>query len=257
MKLRICFLSIFVVGISFLNCATRGEVRRFKNDIIQIQRQLNSIENTIETRLSSLDKAINEEKQQLEEELDFLRQIRAELNTKISALEEKIQIVDSKLMDAGLAGERRRINVQRSPSIGQPPAQQQTIEDGINAEKYFNNARIDYSKGNYSLAIEGFKEFIRRYPENELVGEAQFWLGDCYFSQGKYLEAINEFEKVLKDHQDSQKVPAALLKLGRSYLNLREYSNVRTYLNELIRKYPESQEARLAQETLDSLPGRR
>ena len=222
--------------------------------MIQIQRQLNSIENIIETRLTNVDASLNESKEQLKEELEFLRQIRAEINTKINALEEKIQIVDSKLMDAGIGGDRKRVTIQRSPALATPekPAE----EGGADAENIFNNSRIDYSKGNYSLAVQGFKELLSKYPRNELAGEAQYLLGDCYYLQGKYLESITEFEKVLREQSDSQKVPAALLRLGLSYIELREYSNVITYLNELIRKHPDSMEAKIAQEKLDSLPGR-
>ncbi|MFC1724863.1 tol-pal system protein YbgF [candidate division KSB1 bacterium] len=254
MKIRIIILSVFLAGAYLFSCATRGEVRKFKNDMIQIQRQLNSIENTIESRLSNVDATLNESQEQLKEELEFLRQIRAEINTKINALEEKIQIVDSKLVDAGFGGDRKRVTIQRSPAIA--AVEKPSEEGGADAEKIFNNSRIDYSKGNYSLAIQGFKELLRNYPGNELAGEAQYLLGDCFYLQGKYLEAITEFEKVLREHSDSQKVPASLLRLGLSYMELREYSNVRTYLNELIRKHPDSQEAKIAREKLDSLPGR-
>jgi len=255
MKPKYSTLIFLVFGVYFLSCATRGEIRKFKNDVIQIQRQLNSIENTMETRLSSVDEALVDTRKHLDEQIEFLRQIRAELNTKIYALEEKIQIVDSKLMDAGLSGEGKKVTIRKSPAISQQKSWDETY-DNKNAEEIYNNARIDYSKGNYTMAAEGFEEFIRRYSDNKLAGEAQYWLGDCYFAQGKYLEAIGEFEKVLKNHPESQKVPDALLKLGESYLELREYSNVKTYLNELIRKYPDSQEAKVAEEKLDTLPER-
>ena len=255
MKIKKIILPVLLTALYLFNCASRGEVKKFKNDIIQIQRQLNSIENAVETKLSAMDQSLGETNLQLKEELDFLRQIRAEINTKIASLEEKVQIVDSKLADAGVSGDRRRANIQRSPSITAKEEEKPSIDDNINAEQIFNNARVDYTKENYTLAIEGFKEFLRKYPQNEYVGEAQFWLADCYYNQGKFLEAITEFEKVLKDHSTSPKVPASMLKLGLSYIKLNEYSNARTYLNEVIRKHPNSQEARVAQDQLDSLPG--
>src|SRR2546422_8590803 len=43
-------------------------------------------------------------------------------------------------------------------------------------------AYIDFSKGSYSLAIAGFREFLRRYPDHELAGSAQYWIGEAYLS---------------------------------------------------------------------------
>ena len=48
------------------------------------------------------------------------------------------------------------------------------------------------------------------YPDHKLAGNAQYWIGECYYSQKRFAEAAEEFAKVEKLFPASPKVPAAL-----------------------------------------------
>ncbi len=52
----------------------------------------------------------------------------------------------------------------------------------LQPQDIYQAAYIDFSKGSYSLAIAGFREFLRRYPDHELAGSAQYWIGEAYLS---------------------------------------------------------------------------
>src|SRR5262249_20318958 len=49
----------------------------------------------------------------------------------------------------------------------------------LQPQDIYQTAYIDFSKGSYSLAIAGFREFLRRYPDHELAGSAQYWIGEA------------------------------------------------------------------------------
>ena len=120
-------------------------------------------------------------------------------------------------------------------------------------EDVYRNALTDYTKGNYDLAIDGFKNYLTFFPKTSLVPNAQYWLGESYYSKGEYLKAIREFDKLVKGHPNSTKVPSAMLKKGYAYVELGETRQGQGVLRELVTKFPRSREARLAQDSLERL----
>lgn len=97
--------------------------------------------------------------------------------------------------------------------------------------------------GDVDGAIEGFSLFIQRYPNSPLAGNAQYWLGECYYAQRHFSQAILEFERVYNQYPSSDKVPAALLKIGYSNLELEKPATARSIFRQIVRSYPKSPEA--------------
>ncbi len=117
-------------------------------------------------------------------------------------------------------------------------------------DEVYKAALSDYVKGNYDLAISGFKTYMQLFPKTSLVPNAQYWLGESYYSQRNYPEAIREFEAVVQNHPDSDKIPGAMLKQGFAYLLLGETARGTAVLRELMNRFRNSREARLAQDRL-------
>jgi tol-pal system protein YbgF len=114
----------------------------------------------------------------------------------------------------------------------------------------YRTALDDYTKGNYDLAIAGFRSYIQNYPRSSLVANAQYWLGEAYYSQKNYSQAAEEFDIVIRDYPDSPKVPSALFKQGDAYLQLGDTKRATATLCELItnKKYSKTREAQLARD---------
>jgi tol-pal system protein YbgF len=115
-------------------------------------------------------------------------------------------------------------------------------------EELYKTALSDYTKGDYDLAIEGFRTYIRAYPRTSLVANAQYWLGESYYSQKNYAQAIEEFNIVIRDYPDNPKVPSALFKQGDAYVQVGDTKQGTAVLCELIAKHAKTREARLAKE---------
>jgi tol-pal system protein YbgF len=148
-----------------------------------------------------------------------------------------------------------------APPAGQPPAASPSPPPPVVAtrpaqpapaqlppEDVYRTALNDYTKGNYDLAISGFRTYIQNYPKTSLVPNAQYWLGESYYSQKNYAQAIEEFEVVIRDYPDNPKVPSALFKQGDALLLMGDSKRATAVLCELIGKYGKTREARLARE---------
>src|SRR5205823_4620789 len=98
--------------------------------------------------------------------------------------------------------------------------------DALQPQDIYQAAYIDFSKGSYALAMAGFREFLRRFPDHPLAGNAQYWIGEGYYSQARVAanagqsdkvapeleQAVQEFRKVLANYPRSEKAPTALYK---------------------------------------------
>lgn len=104
----------------------------------------------------------------------------------------------------------------------------------------------DYASGRYPQAAEGFQTFLDRFPNNSYAGNAQFWLGDCFFNQQEYLRAIDVFQRLLSEYPQAPKAPDALLKIAAANLQLGRTGDARQAVETLTRRYPNSSAANKA-----------
>ncbi|HEY6873123.1 MAG TPA: tol-pal system protein YbgF [Geobacteraceae bacterium] len=107
-----------------------------------------------------------------------------------------------------------------------------------------------FSTNNYPGAIEAFDAFIANYPGSEYAGNAQYWIGECYYTQRDYTKALDAFTRVVDRYPKGKKVPDAMLKIGFSLISLNQHDKARTALETLVEKYPKSQAALKARERL-------
>ncbi|GHT25062.1 hypothetical protein AGMMS49953_09020 [Endomicrobiia bacterium] len=48
----------------------------------------------------------------------------------------------------------------------------------------------------FDLAYSGFQSFADKYPNAELVPQAQFYMGECFYSMSMWDKALEEYKKV-------------------------------------------------------------
>lgn len=140
------------------------------------------------------------------------------------------------------------------PAEGQPPAG--TAPGGAaepapaalaqDPSTVYYAAYSDYIKENFDLAIEGFRQFIRSFPDSGLADNSLYWIGECYYAKKKFPEAISTFNELLAKYKDGDKVPAATLKKGYALVELGRQAEGIAILKELISRFPLSEEASLA-----------
>lgn len=73
---------------------------------------------------------------------------------------------------------------------------------------------------NYPKAEKGFAEFMKRYPKDQLAGNAKYWMGETYYVRGDYTRAARAFAEGYQTYPKSSKGADNLLKLGLSLSQL-------------------------------------
>jgi len=90
----------------------------------------------------------------------------------------------------------------------------------------------------YALAEQTMKNFAAKYPNDPLLGDAQYWLGESYFQRQQYRDSAEAFLAVTTKYDKSAKAPDALLRLGQSLAALKEKEAACAAFGEVGRKYP-------------------
>ena len=233
---------IFLTFLLLLSgCATRWQVDGLKKELEQSHQRS-------EDRIAQLDSL-------LREQIELTNRLRADLSSTLGGMDERIGIVESKLEDMGhrFPELSQKIDlvkqqVSKSDTTGISDSTKGLIN--VDPKQLYDAAYLDLTKGKYDLAITGFSNYLKYFPETEQADNAQYWLGECYYAKKNYTKAAVEFHKVLENYATGDKVPSALYKLGLSLLELKSVGQANKYFQELIDNYPTTQEAKLAKEKL-------
>ncbi len=120
-------------------------------------------------------------------------------------------------------------------------------------ETQYAAAYQTFKDGNYDKSRAEFKSFLAAYPDTEYAGNAQYWIGECYYFEKDYEQAILEYEKVSKNYPKGNKVSSALLKQGLSFLKLNDKTSARLILQQVIKDFPNTTQARIARVKLQEI----
>jgi tol-pal system protein YbgF len=155
-----------------------------------------------------------------------------------------------------------------APSAPPPPAVSSRPTTGtLQPQDIYQAAYLDFSKGSYTLAIGGFQEFLRRFPDHTLAGNAQYWIGEAHYSLARnhvnqnqpdkareaLEQAVIEFQRVQRDYPRGEKVPAALFKEALALIDLKRPAVAQQRLQYLIDNFPQAEETPLARDRLTTL----
>jgi tol-pal system protein YbgF len=106
----------------------------------------------------------------------------------------------------------------------------------------------------YAGAITRFRDFLRTYPQSQLAGNAQYWLGEAYYVTHDYDNAVAAFRAVGEQYPQSPKVPDALVKLGLTQIDQKKLVEARATLKQVVQRFPGSDAAKLATTRLQTIP---
>jgi len=170
-------------------------------------------------------------------------------SVKISELTARIEELEAKVnqLSAG-PGTLSTVPIGTAPDRGKNAALK-----GREPSEAYREAKNDFDKGNFDLALGGFQNYIALFPDTSLAAAAQYWIGECYSSKKEFTKAIESFRKVITSYPRSEKVPGAKLKIGLSYLNERNAAKAKEYLNMVIKEHPGTTEAAIAKDRLQRI----
>ena len=226
----------------------------------------------LKSRLDDYDKKNQELRDQFAEQnakvdvlTDELQMLRGRLEEAEHLAQRKASTPDSRGPDlerveriAGSNTERiarleKYLNVESTEAPKPKEAPGGGSEKALSENEIYTSAKMEFDRGNYEAAREGFQTFLERFPDSKNADNAQFWIGEIYYHEKWYEKAILEYQKVIEKHPEGNKMQAALLKQGFAFYSLGDKANARLILKELIKKYPNSTEAEIARKKLEGL----
>ncbi|MDD5529046.1 MAG: tetratricopeptide repeat protein [bacterium] len=213
--------SVLLVLVTFLfsGCAVHNSIQKTKKQISDID----SSTKRIEVKVDSLSK----------EEINAVSSARADIGTKLSELGDKTEKIENRIT------ELQELYRKRTPNANDTTKR--------SSSEIYNIAYTDFTKGNYELAINGFRKFLADFSDAD---NAQYWLGECYYALEDYPSSLQAFKNITLNYPFSKKVPVALYKIISISKTTNDTLATKEYFKKLMDIYPNSAEAKLAKEML-------
>lgn len=121
-------------------------------------------------------------------------------------------------------------------------------------EKLYYDAAFDLIKAkDFDKASQAFAAFLRKYPNSQYAGNAQYWLGEVNLAKGDLQGAGQAFAKVSQLYPKHAKVPDSLYKLADVERRLGHTDKVKGILQQVVTQYPGTSAAQLAQRDLQRM----
>jgi len=117
----------------------------------------------------------------------------------------------------------------------------------------YRGAYADYISARYPLATSEFSDLIKAYPDDNLSGNAYFYLGEMATRAHKPTVAIKNYDEVLTHYVDNAKIPSAELHKAQALIDTHQNDAAERELHALIQRFPVSPEASQARAKLNSL----
>ncbi len=194
-------------------------------------------------------KEIGRVKEDVEGRLRVLEERRKNLEEKNKAQEDKIREMEDRLK--GVEGKIKQTESEKPSSAKEVPSERKAVSARM-ADLY-KDANETFQKGDVEGARKKFEALLKQYPNTELSGNAQFWIGETYYQKRDFERAILEYEKAITKYPEGSKIPAALFKQALAFLELGDKTNARNLFRRVIERFPHSDQAEMAKKKLEAM----
>jgi len=272
------------IGVFLLGFATTGDVQTLDREIDKIYSELSalrkensSLENKISAlsdenqklrtellfRLENLQSEIRTLSTGVEEYKDYLKRpskeigrVKEDVEVRLKVLEEKRKSLEEKIKEMedrlkGVEGKIKQAELEKSSPAKEVLPEAKRLSAGMG--DLYKVAYETFQRGDFEGARKKFGAFLKQYPNAELSGNAQFWIGETYYQKKDFEKAILEYEKAISKHPESSKIPAALFKQALSFLEMGDKTNARNLLRRVIERFPHSEQSEMAKKKLETI----
>lgn len=179
---------------------------------------------------------------QLESQITRLHAEIDETQYRLTQLSAKIEKLDQKKFVGGPA------QPGVPGSAAGPGGEPVRVVEGLDLESLFNQARDDYIRGKYDLALAGFKTVYEKDGGGTWRELAMFWLGETLMKQEKPEKALEAYGRVIKEFPRGSKVCSSHFKAGLIHHQKKDKSKRDEEWTKLIAECAGSNEAQRAQD---------
>ena len=231
-SILICIVLAGSVGVSKAQDVSviMQEIDEIREDLKILQRQNYNNENSeLEVRFGHLDELVRSTAGRLDELEYKIKQLNEKLDLINKDIDVRMNLLEGKKITSSATE-----TVDHSPKFLAPVAQ--NAPKVLVGESIANNelqppamptAANIYQKGLEALkasdfvgAEENFNQVLKKFPNDKLAGNAQYWLGETYYARKDFSRAAIAFAKGYKGYKNNPKAADSLLKLGMSMQEL-------------------------------------
>jgi TolA-binding protein len=155
--------------------------------------------------------------------------------------------------NGALGSSAQGIPADATPAANAAPVPAAAAPAGPSAGDLYRSAYADYISAKYPLASSEFSDLIKAYPDDNLSGNAYFYLGEMDIRSQKPSAAIKDYDQVLERYPDNAKIPAAHLHKAYALIDTHQTAAGERELHALIQRFPNSPEASQARAKLSTL----
>jgi TolA-binding protein len=200
-----------------------AELRMMQQNQQQLAQSLIALADTLKTVTGRLDdqasasrKALADQRLLIEGMTDTVRTLREksdDTNVRLSSITQELESLRQTIssMPQPVAVATPATDPATDPAGGTPSAASGPVRvnppPNVSPQRTYDTAYSDYTAGQYELAIEGFRTYLKYFPGTVNADEAQLNIGNALYNAGKPKEAITEYQRVISDHPKTDSVP--------------------------------------------------
>ncbi|MBZ5605415.1 MAG: tetratricopeptide repeat protein [Acidobacteriia bacterium] len=173
--------------------------------------------------------------------------------TNVADLVRRVNGLDTKLADL-----KSLVQAMQAPPAPPPAVVGQTTPAAsgpcaASAETIWSNAQRDESGGKLDMAMEGYSNYVKCYPDTENAPGAQYKIGYMYFTAAQYDDAVQAFDSVLERWPENPKTPEALYYKAVALHKAHHPTDAGKAYKDYIAKYPRGEHVQQAHANLRTL----
>ena len=244
------FAAVFALFL-LISCGSDEEQLKIRRDIANLQEKIYEVERSQTEIREDLRNAVSQVERRIQDRADEAKlqdQIRT-LRETLAQYEARLNDLDNKIEDVS----RARSQVATAPiqptDTGDTPPPIESVSGEV-VEQQFNKAYLDYNRGKYDVAGQGFKGILENFPGSPFTEPALYYLGRSYLENKDYQAAVEQFRTITQKYPQGDFIKQAIYYEGQCYYYLNQYSRAVLALEDLKRRFPGTQEAELASQFL-------
>ena len=180
--------------------AIRKENSSLENKISALSEENQKLKTEFLFRLENLQSEIRVLSTGIEEYRDYLKRpskeigrVKEDVEVRLRILEERRKNLEEKIREMedrlkGLEGKIKQTELEKSSPTKEVPSEPKGLSAGVG--DLYKDAYETFQKGDYEGARKKFEAFLKQYPNTELSGNAQFWIGETYYQKKDFEKAI-------------------------------------------------------------------
>jgi len=237
MKSRILAFPLALTALMSIGCVSDDQMARVEQQVGDLKVEVFKLRQQTEEQNRKADAETQAASQFRDED----RRFRADLSESLRQIQTNTRTLGN------------RVSTMSRTEAAAPAAATTPQSPAGDDEKAYNAAMLDYNRGNYSLASDGFGMLVKTYPQSARKADALFFMGLCQYNQRAYDKAQAIFEQIVREMPTSNQFLPAKLKRAQCMERLGLKAAAVKALQELVNGFPGTAEARTAKQELDDL----